>query len=112
MHVVNVGAFINIEAFHAANPNHVYVGRPTPLGNPFRVPRKAGAKARAEAIESYRRWLWEQIQVENKEVMDALKSLRPEHILGCWCKPKSCHADVIMRCCEWMWERDPPPDDE
>lgn len=103
--VVNVGAFVSIEAFLQADERHVYVGRLTPLGNPFKVPRRASDRVRAVCKEKYRGWLWEKVKARDRRVMNALKSIRPDSILGCWCTPKpSCHAEVISRCLEWMWE--------
>lgn len=104
MRVVNVSGFQSIEDFLAANPHHAYVGRPSPLGNPYRVKRKAGEQERAAAIESYRRWLWGKIQARDRRVLTALQQLTEESILGCWCFPKSCHADVVMRAWAWMME--------
>lgn len=40
-------------------PGQVYVGRPTPLGNPFQHGRDG---SRAEVIARYRHWLWAQLQ--------------------------------------------------
>jgi hypothetical protein len=74
----------------------VYVGRPTLLGNPYRVQRDA----RAQAVERYRIWLRQQWQIGGA-VKEALLELarvyreRDELTLICWCAPQQCHAEVI-----------------
>jgi len=71
----------------------VYIGRPSKWGNPFT--HKAGTCAqfiqpsREESVECYRRWLLTQ-----PHLMAALPELKGK-VLGCWCKPNSCHGDVL-----------------
>ncbi|CAM0049278.1 unknown function [Vibrio phage F86] len=69
----------------------VYIGRGTPFGNPF----KSGVDGtRSEVIELYRYWLLEQLKDDEfKRAFLALKG----KILGCHCKPKACHGDVILQ---------------
>lgn len=64
----------------------VYIGRPSKWGNPF-ISGKDGT--RKEVIEKYRVWLLDQ-----PDLMSSLPELEGK-ILGCWCKPKSCHGDVL-----------------
>lgn len=66
----------------------VYVGRPSKWGNPFRLTANQG---REEAIAKYERWLRAQ-----PKLMAALPELRGK-ILACWCAPRACHADVLVR---------------
>jgi hypothetical protein len=68
----------------------VYVGRGSGSrwGNPFKSPRDG---SRYEVIAKYERWL-----VRQPELMAALPELRGK-VLGCWCAPKPCHADVLLR---------------
>jgi len=78
----------------------VYVGRlPAPAdapaagsdgfwGNPFKEGRDG---TRAEVVEKYERWLLTQPQMLRR-----LPELRGKR-LGCWCAPKTCHADVLAR---------------
>lgn len=94
---------------HVTNKRHggagAYVGRPSALGNPFRIgpdgPRDA-------VIAKYREWLWDKIQTQDEAVMRELYSLRRIHRvtgdlnLVCWCAPEACHADVIKSALEWM----------
>jgi Domain of unknown function (DUF4326) len=68
--------------------HHVYIGRPSKWGNPFVVGRDG---TRSECIELYERWL-----LANDELMAALGELRGK-VLGCWCAPRECHGDVLVR---------------
>jgi hypothetical protein len=69
----------------------VYIGRPSKWGNPF----KDGT--REENIKQYALWIAQPQQ-------DALRAqatieLR-DKILGCWCKPKDCHGDILAAIAE------------
>ncbi len=64
----------------------IYIGRPSKWGNPFRIGRDG---TREQVIEKYRQWIKEQ-----PELLAALPELK-DKTLGCWCKPKACHGDVL-----------------
>jgi hypothetical protein len=74
----------------------VYIGRPSEWGNPFTHIRDRETRAefvvktREEAISRYREWILLQ-----PDLIKKLETLRGK-TLGCWCKPKSCHGDVII----------------
>jgi hypothetical protein len=76
----------------------VYVGRPTPLGNPFRLERE---DQREEVVARYATWLKEELHRGNREVARALEELyrslkrRGDITLLCFCAPRRCHAEVI-----------------
>lgn len=76
-------------------PYDVYVGRPSKWGNPFSHLNDTLAEfkvaSRDKAVERYEGWLKEQ-----PELMAALPELRGK-ILGCWCAPLPCHADILAR---------------
>jgi len=63
----------------------VYIGRPSKWGNDFKVGRDG---TRAQVIALYERWLSEQ-----PELLAALEG----KTLGCWCAPKPCHGEVLVR---------------
>lgn len=73
----------------------VYVGRGSKWGNPYS--HKEGTLAekvvgsRSEAIQKYEEYL-----LSNEDLMRDLPKLRGK-ILGCWCKPKSCHGDILIK---------------
>lgn len=74
----------------------VYIGRPGPFGNPFVVGRDG---TRDEVIEKHRRWFHERIVLDH-EFRSLVETLRGKR-LGCYCKPRPCHGDVIA---EWLNE--------
>ena len=69
-------------------PYDVYIGRPSPWGNPYRIGPDG---TRDEVIKKYeehvRRDAW---------LMAALPSLAGK-TLGCWCHPKPCHGEVLIK---------------
>jgi hypothetical protein len=75
-----------------------YVGRPSPLGNPFKLECESD---RDLVIARYEVWLRERIAARDKRVCNELNRLydiaRDTGLLElvCWCAPKRCHADVI-----------------
>jgi hypothetical protein len=78
------------------DPFDVYIGRPSPWGNPFSHLPKSAARyrcaSREEAIARYEAWLMAQPEL----VAKARRELRGK-VLACWCSPKSCHGDVLAR---------------
>ena len=64
----------------------VYIGRPSPYGNPFAIGPDG---SREEVIEKYRRWL-----EARPELVSQLAAENPKR-LRCWCYPASCHGDVL-----------------
>lgn len=82
-----------------------YVGRPSPLGNPFSHTDGTLAQyrvaTREEAVAKYADWLHARIMEGNRAVTRELERLgklaeeRGELTLVCWCAPLPCHADVI-----------------
>lgn len=80
----------------ATKGTFVYIGRPSPLGNPYTLEDPSDDLARAHVIEQYRAWFIEQI--DNPEFRQAVEKVRG-YDLGCWCAPRACHGDVIL---EWL----------
>jgi hypothetical protein len=78
----------------------VYIGRGSIYGNPYTHIKNKETKAefivkdRKTAIEKYKEYL-----LNNKELLEKTKELKGK-TLGCWCKPKSCHGDVIIELLE------------
>lgn len=66
----------------------VYIGRPSKWGNPYRVGEDG---TRAQVIA-----LYEQYLLQAPELIAALPELRGK-VLGCFCAPKQCHGDVLVR---------------
>lgn len=75
----------------------IYIGRRCTYGgwdlptskwaNPFTI-KKCGSVELA--VEKYRNYI-----LENAQLLDDLEELRGK-TLGCWCKPGSCHGDVLV----------------
>lgn len=74
-------------------PYDVLIDRTTIWGNPYSHKEGTAAKhkveTRREAIEKYREHL-----MSTPELLSRLEELR-DKTLGCWCKPKACHGDVL-----------------
>jgi hypothetical protein len=77
-----------------------YVGRPSPLGNPFKLEQESDRDA---VITRYEVWLRKRISARDQRVCDELNRVyviaRDTGLLElvCWCAPKRCHADVIRK---------------
>jgi|SRR5271155_3263948 len=77
-------------------PYDVYVGRPSVYGNPFShltgTLAQFKVSTREEAVAAFRRWIY---NPENGELLQRVKTELKGKVLGCWCKPQSCHGDVL-----------------
>ena len=73
----------------------VYIGRGSKWGNPYSHREGTLAEhvveSRTEAIKKYEEYL-----LSNEDLMSSLSELKGK-VLGCWCKPKSCHGDVLLK---------------
>jgi len=65
---------------------NVYIGRGSIYGNPFIIGIHG---TRKECIDQYK-----QLLIDNKDLMNDIYKLHGK-ILGCHCKPKACHGDII-----------------
>ena len=72
----------------------VYIGRPSKWGNRFSHLKSSNAEftvaTREEAIQKYSEWILTQPQL-----LEDLRELEGK-VLGCWCKPLSCHGDILV----------------
>lgn len=67
-----------------------YIGRGTFCGNPFIIGCDG---TRKEVMEKYRKWFKERLKsLSFKAKIKRLKG----RTLGCHCKPKACHGDIII----------------
>jgi Domain of unknown function (DUF4326) len=98
---------IRIENKKTYHGEGVYIGRPSLLGNPFKIGIDG---TRQDVIILYRYWLWEQIKRRGKVFMELQRlasiACQGELILICWCKNRDshviCHGDILKRALEWM----------
>lgn len=78
-------------------PYDVYIGRPSLWGNPFT--HHSDKETKAEFVVESRREaikLYEEYIRSKPELMAKIMELKGK-TLGCWCKPKSCHGDIIVK---------------
>jgi len=66
----------------------VYIGRPSKWGNPFTIGKDG---TRSEVISKYETFL-----LNNAELLSSIKELKGKD-LGCWCSPRACHGDILLR---------------
>lgn len=72
-------------------PGDVYIGRPSPYGNPYMIGRDG---TREEVIELYTLWI-----TQRPELVAQLAAQKPTRLM-CWCAPEACHGDVLAKLLE------------
>jgi hypothetical protein len=84
---------VNCRSVRPDGVNVIYVGRPSPFGNPFSHEDGTLAQfkvaTRAEAIARFEDYL-----LASSELQALLPALRGKR-LACWCAPYPCHAEVL-----------------
>ena len=76
-----------MKVVHCQKENYdIYIGRPSKWGNPFQLGKDG---TRAEVISKYKKYLYE------SGLINDIEEFRGK-TLGCWCKPKACHGDVLI----------------
>lgn len=74
-----------------------YIGRPSPLGNPFSLEHST----REKAIELSRVWLRQEWKRKGSPAQAELLRLARDYTyrgvlhLVCWCTPQACHGEVV-----------------
>lgn len=79
--------------------NSYYIGRGSPLGNPFIMTNKS-LEERNRVCDLYEQWFYEQLEKENLFLITELEKIyqlskQGDVILGCYCSPERCHGDTI-----------------
>ena len=91
----------------ADDPDHVYIGRARSViikdktgttrwpaaSSPFHNPYTVADHGREQALVLYKQYIIDKLQ--DPEFHLELKSLKGK-TLGCWCKPESCHGDILL----------------
>ena len=77
----------------------IIIDRRSKYGNPFILGKDGN---RETVIKLYRTWLWKAIQ-DNRITTQELAAMSGK-TLGCWCKPKACHGDIICDAVKWACE--------
>lgn len=68
------------------DPYDIYIGRGSKWGNPYTIGEHGNRK---EVIIKYKEMI-----LNNKKLLNCLDELK-DKTLGCYCKPKPCHGDVL-----------------
>jgi hypothetical protein len=71
--------------------NDVYVGRPSPWGNPFKIGKHG---TRDDVLALYALWLKGNAP-EARWVRENIHLLRGKDLV-CWCVPADCHAEILL----------------
>jgi len=69
----------------------VYIGRGSKWGNPFVIGKDGN---REEVISKYETYI-----MNRPDLIAALPKLK-DRVLGCWCAPKACHGDILLKMIE------------
>lgn len=90
---------------HQVGKEGEYIGRPSPLGNPYSHlkghPEHLKVEDRETAIACYQQWIQSHLRTGTPRIVAELDrlagiALRTGSLtLRCWCAPKACHGDVI-----------------
>jgi hypothetical protein len=87
---------------HQPGDRNIYIGRGSPLGNPFRI---SADSPRDSTIARYETYLKERIAADDPTIINALNNIAERAQNGdvgliCFCSPRPCHGDVIKRIVE------------
>lgn len=81
----------------------IYIGRPSYKwglkGSKFQNPYSLEKYTREVAIEKYKNWLWNEIKIGHITIKE-LANMKGRNLV-CYCSPKECHGDVLLRAIEW-----------
>lgn len=84
----------------------VYIGRPSPLGNPYKI---TDSKSRDDVIDAYERYLIGGYESDGR-IQRAINDLVEKYLAGeeinllCFCAPRRCHGEVIREFVEKLAE--------
>lgn len=96
---------------HKPTVNDFYIGRGSPLGNPY-TSMKTKTKAqfrcetREESVNQYEKYILEKVRIKDKQICDMLNKIylaakqKKDVYLVCFCAPKLCHGNVIKKIIE------------
>ncbi len=79
-------------------PNHIYCGRGSALGNPFAMKDET---QRNEVCDKYEEYFKQKVLIEkDKNMLAQLETIKEKAKLGdvnlgCFCAPKRCHCETI-----------------
>ena len=78
-----------------------YIGRGSPLGNPFHMKDKF-PEERDRVCDEYEEWFREKVRRKDSEIiaeLDRLTDIALDHalVLGCFCSPLRYHGETIKQ---------------
>lgn len=82
-------------AVHRAKDNRCHLG--SIWSNPFSIAECGG---RVEAIAAFENFIRAYLRVSGENATSANLMLLDGKVLGCWCHPKACHGDAIVKLIE------------
>ena len=71
----------------------VFCGRGSPFGNPFKI-GDCETYTREKVISEFRSYFYKKLWTD-ENFRGKVHELKGK-VLGCYCKPKACHCDVIV----------------
>lgn len=91
--------------------NDIYIGRGSPLGNPYCHLEIENSKAefkcdtREEAVKKFENYITDKIEKKDPLICAELNKIyslakKQDVNLVCFCKPKNCHGDIIKKIIE------------
>lgn len=84
------------------DPDIVYIGRGSVWGNPYPM-RNQSEDERSRVIDKFKGHLWKMIQ--KGDITHAMLLGLDGKRLACYCAPKACHGDVLVKAIEWAVEQ-------
>lgn len=72
---------------HINDEYDVYIGRPSKWGNPYIIGKDG---TREEVLDKYSEYI-----LNNSLLLSQAKIELKGKKLGCYCKPKACHGDIL-----------------
>jgi len=83
----------------------IYIGRPTPFGNPFKIGEQITREGAVEAYQELINWS----KIHNPAFIHMLIDNLKGRDLLCWCAPSPCHGDIILTLvnADNPWENNP-----
>lgn len=72
--------------------DYVFIGRPSKFGNPYIIGKDGN---RDTVCKLYEYWFEQAIELD-EDFKQAVHKLKGK-TLACYCKPKKCHGDTIIR---------------
>lgn len=81
-------------------PYDIYIGRPSLWGNPWILKNPQNDKERDEVCDKFEDWLKGEyngpFDSQREFIIKNIHILKGK-VLGCWCAPKRCHGEVLLK---------------